>query len=81
MLSCRCEVVERLWTGAVVLMFGLTNGRFLVGYALADDGMLFRGELVTGSSSEDARREALQLAEYFSELDAEDEANSEQADF
>lgn len=74
MLACRCEVVERYWTDAVVLVFGLTKGRFIFGYALADDGMLFRGELVTDCSLEEAHREARVLAEYFADLDAEDEA-------
>src|SRR5687767_1197597 len=46
MLDCRCEVVERFWSGEVALVFRLTNGRFIVGYALADNGMLFRGELL-----------------------------------
>ncbi len=74
MLACRCEVVEIYWTGAVVLVFGLTNCRFIVGYALENDGMLFRGELVTDCSADFARREARQLAEYFGDLDADYEA-------
>ncbi len=49
MLASRCEVVERFWTGTMALMFRLPRGRFIVGYALADDGMLFRGELLTNS--------------------------------
>ena len=38
------------WRGsgmaALALMFRLAKGRFIVGYALGDDGMLFRGELI-----------------------------------
>ena len=34
-------------SGSLALMFRLTHGRFIVGYALGDDGMLFRGELLT----------------------------------
>ena len=56
-------------------MFRLPNSRFIVGYALGDDGMLFRGELLTDSIDDDARREALDLANYWSEIDADDEAN------
>ena len=74
MLACRSEIIEKYHDGAVVLMFRLTRGRFIVGYALADNGMLFRGELVTDCTDEEARRAARRIAEHFSELDAEDEA-------
>lgn len=74
MLSCRSEVVERYWTDTVALVFALTSGRFIVGYGLADHGMLFRGELATDCSPEEARREARRIAEEFADLDAEDEA-------
>lgn len=74
MLACRCEVVERYWSGTVALIFGLTNGRFIVGYGLADHGMLFRGELITVCSWDKARPEARRIAEAFADLDAEDEA-------
>ena len=47
MLACRSEVVEEYHDGPVVLMFRLTKGRYIVGYALGEKGMLFRGELVT----------------------------------
>ena len=45
MLDCRSEVIRQFRDGSIALMFRLTNGRFIVGYALGDDGMLFRGEL------------------------------------
>lgn len=73
MLDCRCEVVEQFWTGSLALMFRLPRGRFIVGYALADHGMLFRGELLINGGEDDARYMALQLSDRFSELDAEDE--------
>ena len=73
MLDCRCEIVERYWSGSLALMFRLTKGRFIVGYALNDDGMLFRGELIEGFDEDDARREAYRIANYFADLDAEDE--------
>lgn len=73
MLSCRSEVVERYWSGSLTLLFRLTNGRFIVGYALGDDGMLFRGELLTDSDEDEARHIARQISELFAALDAEDE--------
>jgi hypothetical protein len=73
MLACRCEIVERFWADSLALMFRLPRGRFIVGYALADNGMLFRGELLTDGDEDDARHMARQLADQFSELDAEDE--------
>ena len=75
MLGCRCQVSRQCWDGSIALMFRLTHGRFLVGYALGDDGMLFRGELLTDCDDERARHEALELAEYWSQIDAEDEAD------
>lgn len=72
-LAARCEVVERFWSGSLALMFRLPRGRFIVGYALGDDGMLFRGELLTDSDVDEARRHALMIAECFSQLDADDE--------
>ncbi len=75
MLACRSEVVREFHDGSLAIVFSLTNGRFIVGYALGDDGMLFRGELLLGCDDERARREAVALAEYWSEIDAEDEAD------
>src|SRR4051794_2964416 len=75
MLACRSEVVREFSDGSLAVMFRLTNGRFIVGYALGDDGMLFRGELVTDCDEQRARHEAIALAEYWAEIDAEDEAD------
>jgi predicted RNA-binding Zn-ribbon protein involved in translation (DUF1610 family) len=72
MLAARSEVVERYWSGSLSLMFRLPRGRFICGYALADNGMLFRGELVTGDE-DDARSTARQLSDRFAEIDAEDD--------
>lgn len=72
MLDCRCEIVERYWTGSLALMFRLPRGRFIIGYALGD-GMLFRGELIDECTDDDARRQAAYLAQFFGDLDAEDE--------
>lgn len=73
MLDCRCEVVERYWSGTLALVFQLTKGRFIAGYALDEDGMLFRGELIDNCDEDEARREARRIASYFAELDAEDD--------
>ena len=75
MLACRSEVVREYQDGSLAVVFRLTNNRFLVGFALGDDGMLFRGELLIDTDDERARQEALELAEYWSEIDAEDEAD------
>jgi len=75
MLACRCDVIREYHDGSLALVFRLTHGRFLVGYALGDDGMLFRGELLIGCDEDRARHEALALADYWSEIDAEDEAD------
>ncbi len=76
MLACRSEVVDRYADDSLALIFRLPRGRFIVGYALAADGMLFRGELETDCSDEEAQRMARQLADCFAELDAEDEAEA-----
>ena len=77
MLDCRSEVVERFWNSGLALLFRLVKGRFIVGYALGDDGMLFRGELVDQCSEEDARRRAKWLSQNWAEVDAEDEEAAE----
>ncbi|MHC2069740.1 hypothetical protein ACYFX5_19890 [Bremerella sp. T1] len=73
MLDCRCEIVETYWSGSLALMFRLTRGRFIIGYALGESGMLFRGELIDDYTDDDARRQAAHLAQFFGDLDAEDE--------
>ena len=72
MLGCRSEIIDEFYDGSLSLMFRLTHGRFIVGYALGENGMLFRGELFTGGGDE-ARDAARQLAQRFAKLDAEDE--------
>ena len=61
MLACRSEIVREYLDGSIALMFRLTHGRFVVGYALGDDGMLFRGELLTDCDEDRARHEAVEL--------------------
>ena len=75
MLASRSQVVREHRDGSISLMFCLTNERYIVGYALGDDGMLFRGELLTGCDEHEARHEAMELAEYWAGIDAEDEAD------
>jgi hypothetical protein len=72
-LDCRSEVIERFWSGSLALMFRLPKGKYIVGYALGDDGMLFRGELIDHCSEQEARRHALTLSDNWAEVDAEDE--------
>lgn len=72
-LAARCEVVERFWSGSLALMFRLPRGRFIVGYALGDNGMLFRGEMLFNCDEDEARRHAQMVSECFAQLDAEDE--------
>lgn len=73
MLACRSEVVEEYDDGSLVLVFRLSNSRFIVGFALGERGMLFRGELLTDCTDDEARRTARQVAKHFSELVAQDE--------
>ncbi len=72
-LDCRSEVIDRFWNGGLALIFRLPRSRFIVGYALGDDGMLFRGELLDNCSEDEASRHALRLSENWAEIDAEDE--------
>lgn len=74
MLACRYEVVRRHRDGSLVLIFRLTKGRFIVGYALGDSGMLFRGELLTDATEEEARRAAVFIANMCAAFDDEDAA-------
>lgn len=72
-LEGRSEIVEQFWSGAMAIFFRLPHGRFICGYALGDNGMLFRGELLTNCDEDGARRHARMLADCFADLDAEDE--------
>jgi hypothetical protein len=71
-LGCRCQVVETYlsddWGQGVALVFCLTKGRAIVGYALDKHGGLFRGELV----DDDFEYAAKQEAEHWRRIDAED---------
>ena len=73
MLACRSEIVREYHDGSLAIMFRLTNNRFLIGFALGNDGMLFRGELLINADEDRARHEALELADYWSQIDGEDE--------
>jgi hypothetical protein len=77
MLCCRSKVIRHYHDGSIVLLFRLTHSRFVVGYALGVDGMLFRGELLTECDSDRARHDASALAEFWSHIDTEDEADVE----
>lgn len=72
-LACRLEIVERYCDDSMALMFRLADNRFIVGYALADDGMLFRGELLPNGDEVDARYLARKLADDFAQMDADDD--------
>jgi hypothetical protein len=74
MLACRHDVVRRHRDGSFILLYRLTHGRSVVGYALGDNGMLFRGELVTGRTDDEARRAAVYIANFFAAYDDEDAA-------
>ena len=79
-ISGRCEVVEQYWSGAMALMFRLPRGKYVAGYALGENGMLFRGELLTDADETDAKLMARMISDNFSEMDAEDEENFDQDD-
>ena len=79
MLDCRSEVVERFWNGSLALMFRLPKGRYIVGYALGDDGMLFRGELIDHCDEDEARHHCMMVAINWMELDAEEEEAEREA--
>lgn len=77
MLDCRSTIVREFprddWGRGIAVVFMLPRGRFIAGYALDGDGMLFRGELLYGNHDLDiAAGEALSLADYWRERDAED---------
>ncbi len=73
LLDCRSEVVERYWNNGLALFFRLPKNRFIVGHALGDDGMLFRGELIDNCDEDEARHHCTMVANNWMELDAEDE--------
>jgi ribosomal protein S27AE len=72
-LGCRSEIIDEYHDGSLAMMFRLKKSRFIVGYALGENGMLFRGELLTDCTEEEARSSAHKIAQHFAELDAQDE--------
>jgi hypothetical protein len=80
MLACRWEVVREFSDGSLALVFRLTRGRFLVGYALGEHGMLFRGELMAGGTDDEARDAARQSADYWAGRDIDDDGGREADD-
>lgn len=72
-LACRSEIVQRYADDSVAIIFRLATNRFIVGYALAENGMLFRGELFCNGDEDDARYLARQLSDHFAQIDADDE--------
>ncbi len=73
MVACRSETVATFCDGSLALLFRLPRSRYLVGYALGDDGMLFRGELLDTSTAEKAKATAVAISDYWSEKDADEE--------
>lgn len=72
-LATRSDVVERYWSGTLALVFRLASRKYVVGYALGENGMLFRGEMLTDTDEHDARSMARMISECFADLDAEDD--------
>lgn len=79
-LGSRSEVVKAFRDGSMVLLFRLTKSRFVAGYALGDNGMLFRGELLVGANHEEAASSARALADHFAGRDAEEDNCGEETD-
>jgi hypothetical protein len=77
MLACRSSVIETFWTGAFAVLFRLARRRFVVGYSLGDE-MLFRGELLVDCTEDEAKAKAMDLSDYWVEVDADDEAQFEE---
>ena len=71
----RSEIVERFADGSLALIFRLGHGRFLAGYALGEDRMLFRGELLEDTEAE-ARWTARMASDHFAEIDAQADTES-----
>ena len=71
----RSEIVERFADGSLALIVRLGHGRFLAGYALGEDRMLFRGELLEDSEAQ-ARWTARIISDQFAELDAKADTES-----
>ena len=74
----RSETVDRFADGSLAIIFRLGHERFLAGYALGEDGMLFRGELIKDTEAE-ARWVARIVSDQFAALDAECDADTASA--
>ena len=75
MLDCRSErygsYYSDTWGRTFGIVFYLTNGRAIIGYALGE-GCLFRGELVQIDDRNDALKQLNAECERWIEVDAED---------
>jgi hypothetical protein len=84
-LDARARVVGTYRTEdgeSCALVFALPRGRYVVGYALGLDGMLFRGELRDEPDDDDseADRAARDVAERWIERDAEDSESDDESE-
>jgi len=82
LMECRAEIVQKYRPTefndeTFSIMFSLTHGRYIVGYALGE-GSLFRGELIEADSPKEAREVADATAHYWIERDQEDEESFRQ---
>lgn len=77
MLSGRSEVIETYrptfnYDGGCVIVWQLRKNRWIIGYALGEKGMLFRGELYTGEDVDEVHEAARNVASYWMAIDADD---------
>ena len=87
LMSCRHEIVatypyiENGISGkrdpACAIMWCLTKGHYIVGYAFGTHGTLFRGELIQTNCRKEAREICVETARYWIELDAEEQERFE----
>lgn len=80
MLACRSEVIEEYHDGGSRPDVSAHQGPVHRRLRLGERGMLFRGELLSDCTDEEARRTARQIAEHFAELDSFDEYMASQID-
>jgi hypothetical protein len=84
-LDARSRIVRTYRTEdgeSCALVFSLPRGRYIVGYALGLEGMLFRGELRDEPDDDDSEADsaARDVAERLIELDAEEDARFDAQD-